>query len=51
VAILEEAFGGASTHLYALTEFGVSLVEALRPLCDWGREHMERIEGAKGEAG
>jgi DNA-binding HxlR family transcriptional regulator len=36
---------------YALTEFGVSLVEALRPLCDWGREHMERIEGAKGEAG
>jgi DNA-binding HxlR family transcriptional regulator len=36
---------------YALTEFGVSLVDALRPLCDWGREHMERIEGAKGEAG
>ena len=36
---------------YALTEFGVSLVEVLRPLCDWGREHMERIEGAKGEAG
>ena len=36
---------------YALTEFGFSLVEALRPLCDWGREHMERIEGAKGEAG
>jgi hypothetical protein len=36
---------------YALTEFGVSLVAALRSLCDWGREHMERIEGAKGEAG
>ena len=26
---------------YSLTEFGVSLAEALRPLCDWGREHME----------
>jgi DNA-binding HxlR family transcriptional regulator len=36
---------------YALTEFGVSLVEALRTLCDCGREHTERIEGAKGEAG
>ena len=36
---------------YALTEFGISLVEALRPLYDWGREHMERIEGTKGEAG
>src|SRR5882762_3909951 len=35
---------------YALTEFGVSLAEALRPLCDWGREHMERIEGVKAEA-
>jgi DNA-binding HxlR family transcriptional regulator len=28
---------------YSLTGFGVSLCEALRPLCDWGREHMERI--------
>jgi DNA-binding HxlR family transcriptional regulator len=36
---------------YAPTEFGVSLVEALRPLCDWGREHMARIEGAQEEAG
>jgi DNA-binding HxlR family transcriptional regulator len=35
---------------YALTEFGVSLAEALRPLCDWGREHMGRIEGVKAEA-
>jgi DNA-binding HxlR family transcriptional regulator len=32
---------------YSLTGFGVSLVEALRPLCDWGREHMERIAKAK----
>jgi DNA-binding HxlR family transcriptional regulator len=35
---------------YAPTEFGVSLAEALRPLCDWGREHMGRIEGVKAEA-
>src|SRR4051794_19528370 len=28
---------------YSLTELGVSLGEALRPLCDWGREHVERI--------
>jgi DNA-binding HxlR family transcriptional regulator len=32
---------------YSLTGFGVSLGEALRPLCDWGREHMERIAKAK----
>ena len=36
---------------YSLTQFGVSLSEALRPLCDWGREHMGRIEEAKAEAG
>ena len=36
---------------YSLTEFGVSLAEALRPLCDWGREHMGRIEQAKAEVG
>ena len=36
---------------YSLTEFGVSLAEALRPLCDWGREHMERIAKAKAEVG
>ena len=36
---------------YALTEFGVSLAEALRPLCDWGREHMSRIEKARTEVG
>jgi DNA-binding HxlR family transcriptional regulator len=32
---------------YSLTEFGVSLGQALKPLCDWGREHMERIANAK----
>jgi DNA-binding HxlR family transcriptional regulator len=31
---------------YSLTGFGVSLSEALRPLGDWGREHMSRIEKA-----
>ena len=36
---------------YSLTEFGVSLGRALKPLCDWGREHMERIAKAKSEVG
>src|SRR5262245_24276152 len=29
---------------YSLTPFGVSLTEALRPLCDWGTKHMKKIE-------
>ena len=29
---------------YSLTAFGVSLKEALRPLCEWGAEHLGRIE-------
>ncbi len=32
---------------YSLTEFGVSLMEALRPLCDWGSKHKKRIEARK----
>ena len=28
---------------YSLTPFGVSLKEALTPLCRWGTKHMERI--------
>ncbi len=36
---------------YSLTEFGVSLAEALRPLCEWGREHTARIETNKAEEG
>lgn len=28
---------------YSLTRFGVSLTEALRPLCEWGTKHMARI--------
>ena len=37
---------------YSLTPFGVSLTEALKPLCDWGSRHMARIEeaGGPGEA-
>ncbi len=35
---------------YALTEFGHSLAQAMRPLCEWGREHMTRIEGVRAEA-
>jgi DNA-binding HxlR family transcriptional regulator len=32
---------------YSLTEYGQSLKRALRAICDWGRNHMERI-GAVG---
>lgn len=32
---------------YSLTEFGVSLGCALKPLCEWGRDHMERISKSK----
>jgi DNA-binding HxlR family transcriptional regulator len=28
---------------YSLTEYGRSLKRALRAICDWGRNHMERI--------
>ncbi len=30
---------------YALTPFGMSLVVALLPLCDWGTLNRERVEG------
>jgi DNA-binding HxlR family transcriptional regulator len=36
---------------YALTPFGVSLTNALQPLCAWGKEHMKRIEKARAEVG
>src|SRR5947209_8582665 len=36
---------------YSLTAFGVSLSEVLRPLCEWGREHMGRIGTSRAEAG
>jgi DNA-binding HxlR family transcriptional regulator len=35
---------------YSLTPFGVSLLEALKPLCEWGSRHMKRIGGMKAEA-
>jgi DNA-binding HxlR family transcriptional regulator len=35
---------------YALTEFGASLSVALKPLCDWGRDHMGRIAAARTDA-
>ncbi len=28
---------------YSLTEYGRSLKRALRAICDWGRNHMDRI--------
>jgi DNA-binding HxlR family transcriptional regulator len=28
---------------YSLTEYGRSLKRALRAICDWGQNHMERI--------
>jgi DNA-binding HxlR family transcriptional regulator len=28
---------------YSLTPFGVSLTQALTPLCEWGTTHMKRI--------
>ncbi len=36
---------------YALTEFGMSLIQALKPLCEWGSTHMERIAANKESAG
>ena len=35
---------------YSLTPFGVSLTEALGPLCEWGTRHMTRIEATKAQA-
>ena len=29
---------------YTMTPFGMTLVETLRPLCEWGTEHRTRIE-------
>ena len=34
---------------YSLTSFGVSLCDALAPLCEWGQAHMERIEACSAE--
>jgi DNA-binding HxlR family transcriptional regulator len=29
---------------YTMTPFGVTLAEALRPLCEWGTAHRARVE-------
>jgi len=29
---------------YTITSFGMTLVQALLPLCDWGTEHRTRVE-------
>ena len=36
---------------YSMTRFGVSLTEALRPLCEWGGRHKRRIEVLRDEGG
>jgi DNA-binding HxlR family transcriptional regulator len=36
---------------YSLTPFGVTLLQALRPLCEWGTEHMTRIGILKARGG
>ena len=49
--VAREDFREIPPHVeYSLTAFGVSLKEALRPLCEWGGEHMARIEGARAQA-
>jgi DNA-binding HxlR family transcriptional regulator len=27
---------------YSFTEYGKSLIPVLKPLCDWGQEHLKR---------
>jgi DNA-binding HxlR family transcriptional regulator len=34
---------------YSLTDFGVSLIESLKPLCTWGEQHMQRIQVCRAE--
>jgi DNA-binding HxlR family transcriptional regulator len=36
---------------YAMTAFGLSLCEALAPLCAWGEEHVERISACRRDDG
>ncbi|HEY2156867.1 MAG TPA: winged helix-turn-helix transcriptional regulator, partial [Isosphaeraceae bacterium] len=36
---------------YSVTRFGISLMEALRPLCEWGGRHKRRIEAMKDQVG
>jgi DNA-binding HxlR family transcriptional regulator len=29
---------------YSFTDYGKSLIPVLKPLCDWGQEHLKRTE-------
>jgi DNA-binding HxlR family transcriptional regulator len=29
---------------YSFTDYGKSLIPVLKPLCDWGQAHLERME-------
>lgn len=43
--IVRKDFQELPPHVeYSLTAFGSSLVEALRPLCEWGYAHIDRLE-------
>ncbi|MEV7090611.1 helix-turn-helix domain-containing protein [Streptomyces sp. NPDC093085] len=42
--VVREDFQELPPHVeYSLTPYGSGLAEALRPLCDWGYAHMDRI--------
>jgi DNA-binding HxlR family transcriptional regulator len=36
---------------YSITEFGLGLADALRPLCDWGNANRSRLELIQAQAG
>jgi DNA-binding HxlR family transcriptional regulator len=36
---------------YSLTEYGLSLKRALRAICEWGKNHMERIGAVESSPG
>jgi DNA-binding HxlR family transcriptional regulator len=29
---------------YAFTEYGRTIIPVLQPLCDWGQEHLKRLD-------
>jgi DNA-binding HxlR family transcriptional regulator len=44
--VLRKDFRKVPPHVeYSLSSFGMELSETLRPLCDWGTRHMNRIGG------
>lgn len=36
---------------YSFTDYGTSINPVLKPLCDWGREHLKRLEHLETVAG